>query len=337
MKTLNEERLKSYFLGELPAPDAESLEENCAFSAELTERAQMIESELVDDYLRGNLSAAESDSFETHYLITEARREKLYSARALWRVAGEANAPKAAAAPDSAISFWQRLFVRRKYFHLAWTAVLLLLVSGGLVFYLLTLSARRETASETTPPPRETAAVEEKSVQPPAPDTETPAAPDAETTAAPAPASKTASETASVDEKTVAAPAAAKSPENAAAAARRDAPKTERRKTTTFAAFLISAGTLRSEGEQAIKIAPETTRVSLLFNLPRESSAYPFYRATVKTADGETVYSSGRLGALNVVLPAEKLKNGTYIVFLEGEKASNAPESITEYTFRVSR
>jgi hypothetical protein len=77
--------------------------------------------------------------------------------------------------------------------------------------------------------------------------------------------------------------------------------------------------------------------VSLLFNLPRESDVYPFYRATVKTADGETVYSSGRLSALNIVLPAEKLKNGTYVVFLEGEKGQNASESITEYTFRVSR
>jgi hypothetical protein len=214
MKPLNEERLKSYFLGELPAPDAESLEENCALSAELTERAQMIESELVDDYLRGNLSAAESDSFETHYLITEARREKLSLAQALWRVAGEAGeagAPKAAAAPHSATSFWQRLFVRRQYFHLAWTAVLLLLVSGGLVFYLLTLSGRRETASET-PAPRETAAVEEKSDQASATQAETPEAATPATPSIPAPAPKTTSETASVAEKTVDAPPVLKSP-----------------------------------------------------------------------------------------------------------------------------
>ena len=95
MKTLNEAQLKSYFLGELPAPEAELLEEQCAMSAELTEQAQIVERELIDDYLRGFMPEPQARSFEKNYLITEKRLEILRLAEGLWEaVKPQPAAPK---------------------------------------------------------------------------------------------------------------------------------------------------------------------------------------------------------------------------------------------------
>jgi len=54
-------------------------------------------------------------------------------------------------------------------------------------------------------------------------------------------------------------------------------------------------------------------------------------------ADGETVFTSPNLKSLNFILPAKKLENRTYIIFLEGQNAQNPAESVTEYSFRVRR
>ena len=91
MTTVTDQKLKAYFLGSLAAAEAERLEEELAANAELTEQAQIVEAELADEYLRGNLSAAQCRSFEENYLTTSARREKLRLAENLWRVAAEEN------------------------------------------------------------------------------------------------------------------------------------------------------------------------------------------------------------------------------------------------------
>ena len=85
MKIISDQNLRSYFLGTLAAEDAERLEEECAADAELTEQAQIVESELADDYLRGSLSANERRLFEENYLTTDARQEKLRLAGILWK------------------------------------------------------------------------------------------------------------------------------------------------------------------------------------------------------------------------------------------------------------
>ena len=74
---MNEGKLKIYFLGKLSQSEAEDFEEEIALDADLTERAQIVEEEMIDDYLSGNLLSAERILFEANYLTTEARRKKL--------------------------------------------------------------------------------------------------------------------------------------------------------------------------------------------------------------------------------------------------------------------
>ncbi len=103
---MNEEKLKHYFLGKLTEAENNLFEEEIALDAKLTEAAQIVESELVDDYLRGKLSASDRELFGAIYLTTKARREKLSLAKSLWRVANEQKVSEIVAA-ETSLSFWQ--------------------------------------------------------------------------------------------------------------------------------------------------------------------------------------------------------------------------------------
>ena len=96
-------------------------------------------------------------------------------------------------------------------------------------------------------------------------------------------------------------------------------------------------GTLRSEGEQFIKVSPKTDKINLRLTLPKDAAQYQTYRAILKTADGDTVFTEPNLKSLNLALAAGKLRNQTYMVFLEGQNAQNPAESVAEYTFRIRR
>ncbi len=72
-----DERIKSYFLGNLSEAESIRLEIEVAENEELFELTEIVEVELIDDYLEGSLSSSNMRKFETHYLTTTARLEKL--------------------------------------------------------------------------------------------------------------------------------------------------------------------------------------------------------------------------------------------------------------------
>ena len=136
MKNISDEQFRAYFLGKLPEQEAEILEMECAADAPLTERAQTVENDLTDDYLRKNLSASDAALFESNYLTTETRRNKLRVANGLWQIAREEK-PKsaAAAATTSAKSFGQKLFGGQKALKFAFGGLILLFVVCAVVFF----------------------------------------------------------------------------------------------------------------------------------------------------------------------------------------------------------
>ncbi len=307
---MKEEKIKQYFLGKLSEAEGGTLEEEIALSAELTETAQLVESELIDDYLRGNIGASDRKLFEAIYLTTNARLKKLLLAQSLWRAANRQSASEIAAAENS-ISFWQIWNAWRVIFA-GGVAILLL---GAFVFFWLDsrgtfsleIAQHRNsnqpliqiTENRNTQPIENVNSVnrnvnnsnlqQNKNVAP----TPTP-----KTTPTPIPIKQSA---------------------------------------PTLASFTLLPGTLRDEGEQSIKIAPTAQKINLRLNLPSGATKYQIYSAVVKTADGETVFTASNLKSLNITLPAQKLENRTYIIFLEGQNAQNTPEPVAEYTFRVRR
>jgi len=322
MKSFSDEQLRAYFLGKLPVQEAESLEEKCAASKELTEQAQTVERELIDDYLRGNLSAPDASAFESNYPQTEARQHRLFAAKILWDVASAHKQSDALPAPVAAKPFWQSVFGGLNGYWLAFGSLVLLLIFGALIFYLPFSAVNRNDVAEiqdkNSPPKTENPVIQNT-------DNQTPENPKTVSTN-PVVQNKEADKTQNTVQKNPAEPKTV------------PAPKTPKQNISGFAAFVLVSGTLRDEGEQSIKIAPNVKTVSLLLSPPAAApNNYKIRRAVVKTADGDTLFTAANLKALSLKISADKLENRTYIVFLEGQNARGEFESISEYTFRVRR
>jgi hypothetical protein len=78
-------RLKRYLIGELGEDDRQEIGERVLIDDQYFAQMEMMEDELIDDYLSGSLSPEEQYRFETHFLNPPSRREKLRFARALRR------------------------------------------------------------------------------------------------------------------------------------------------------------------------------------------------------------------------------------------------------------
>ena len=331
METISDEQLKAYFLGKLPEPEAEFLEIECASSAELSEQAQAVERELTDDYLRGNLSAADIGLYETNYLITEARRNRLQLAAHLWKMVNEPAPPpiQPVESKTSPALFWQAIFAKRRGVQLAFGGLLFLLVCSAVVFYLLTLSVDKTNIAEVreiNQPPAEAPAVQN-------PDNQT-----AQTAPVENQTPKSASTSRSVQDKE-AEKETNTSPKNLPEIKTVPAPKTEApNRLAVLMTIKLMPGSVRGEGEeQAFTIAPNVKNLKLLLSPDGEPNNYKIYRAVVKTSENRTIFTAPNLKALSFTIPAEKLENRTYIISLEGQNRQNDFESIADYTFRVRR
>ena len=320
MEIISDENLKSYFLGTLAVEESERLEEQCAADAELTEQAQIVESELADDYLRGNLSADERRLFEENYLTTEARREKLRLAGNLWKVANENQLTD----EKSASSFWETLFANYRILTLSGLAAAIIFGAFGL--FWLNSNKNSEIVRQENINQAMNLEVQNQLIE---------AMQNAnvvnQNLGIGIKYSNNSANSAEQNSQKTANNAASKPSETP------EIKSTPKPNAPILATFVLSPGTLRSEGEQSIKIASNTDKINLRLTLPKDAVKYQTYRAILKTADGETVFASPNLKSFDFSLSAAKLENQTYIIFLEGQNAQNPAESVAEYSFRVRR
>jgi hypothetical protein len=77
--------IREYLLGRLPPAEQPQFEDRLLTDDEFYEELVIIEDELVDDYLRGDLTAADRASFDSFYLLAPEHQEKLNFARAFSR------------------------------------------------------------------------------------------------------------------------------------------------------------------------------------------------------------------------------------------------------------
>ena len=311
---MDDQTIKSYFLGELPAAEAEQFEEQTANDGEIAEQSRLVETELIDDYLRRALDASERRAFENVYLTTDARHKKLESAENLWRLANLRQKPEILPA---SVSWRQILFGSPQ--KLAF-AGLIIAAAVGIGLFLLLKKDRAEIARVTGDLPvaednRGTLQNAESSVK--ETNRETPESP--------------------VNSNAFAV-------RNNASNKKSAPPKIEVKPTPeisvqppTLASFTLLPGILRGEGEQSVKLPPHINKINLRLSVPKDAAHYQNYRAVLQTADGETTATVENLKSFNLALPAAKLENRTYMIRLEGKTPPDTAESIADYTFRVRR
>jgi hypothetical protein len=75
--------IRRYLLGLLPSEDLPPLEERLLTDAAFYEELLIVEDELIDQYLSGELPESERASFETHFLLAPERQERVRFARTL--------------------------------------------------------------------------------------------------------------------------------------------------------------------------------------------------------------------------------------------------------------
>ncbi len=123
----DDQLLVRYLLGELPDDDASDLEQAVLTDGGLFEQLRAIEDDLVDAYVRGELSGRERQLFESRFLATAEGRSRVAMARGLVAAVDRRPAPIA-----SGETLWQRVGRLRlppvRTPRLAWAAVLVLAV-----------------------------------------------------------------------------------------------------------------------------------------------------------------------------------------------------------------
>src|SRR5262245_45793582 len=72
-----ENLIRRYLLGELAEADQAALEEELLIDRGKFERVWAIENEMVDSYVRGEMSRADRKRFESHYLASLLHRERV--------------------------------------------------------------------------------------------------------------------------------------------------------------------------------------------------------------------------------------------------------------------
>ena len=87
------EVLRSYLLGTLEAEPRAKLEEGILCDPAAYDELLLLEEELIDQYVAGGLSEAERQQFETHFLVTAERQNKLRFGQLLERYMSSQKVP----------------------------------------------------------------------------------------------------------------------------------------------------------------------------------------------------------------------------------------------------
>jgi hypothetical protein len=144
-----------YLLGRLPAEETERLDELSITDTGFVERWRAVENDLVDAYARGELSGDTLAHFESSYLASASRREKVSFAKALadFEASGAALLPEALLpeSPDHSRpvrrSRWFGIFDPRSVLQWGFGAAALLLIVAG-VFLIRETSRLRNQIVE---------------------------------------------------------------------------------------------------------------------------------------------------------------------------------------------
>ncbi|HET6854354.1 MAG TPA: hypothetical protein VFH46_18780 [Pyrinomonadaceae bacterium] len=141
----NEQLIARYLLGELPEEQQVEIEDRAFQDNDYLATITAVENDLIDEYVRHELSETDRRKFENRFLASAERRKRVEFARALANVASEATV---AERPSTAVSWRDSLdaFVRslNPFGKLALAALTLLVIASGAWLLIETLRLRSE-------------------------------------------------------------------------------------------------------------------------------------------------------------------------------------------------
>ena len=311
-----------YLFGSLSEEEKARFEERYFSEDAEFEELEIAEEELIDRYVRGELTPSEQQQFAQTVSKSSRLTERVQFART-WREKLTNPAPKPAVSirdtlaiePPREAGWWNRLFGVSAAPRLAFAASVLIVLLGGLILAVMWVQLRNESSRLAA----QQRLIEERQRELDRKDAELKSQ-----------AERLASQT---DQQQPPVPVPSPSPvlgnQNTSG-------------NKSIIAMSLFAGGTRSQGAgSALRIPAETKNVQLSLIL-RESD-YPSYKATLRSADGGTLLTTGALHArksrtgagLVFLVPSHRLPPGDYLVSLTGLTRDGKVESVNDYQFRV--
>ncbi len=321
--TYENQDLDAYLLGLLLDAEAERFDELSFTDAQFADALSAAENDLVDGFVRGELSGAKLERFENYYLASPLRRKKVEFARSLL-ILSERNftAIKSVAAKETSGGFFASLisFINSKPLQIGFAAGLFLLFAGGL--WLVNNRSNQ---------PQPEVVIQNSSASPP----QNQAKKSGET------------EIAAIANENIAAPNIVNKTTNKNAATETNrTPQTAKTPVTTAPKIVVAtfflAPSLRGANQlKTLPISKNTTDVAV--GLQLESDDYSSYRvALTDESGGKNLWQSSALKTsgtgenkiLNIRFPSKFLKSQIYSLTISGSK-DGTTEIISNYSFRI--
>lgn len=305
----NETQIRRFLLGELNEKERTALEEKFLADEDFFVQIRASEDDLIENYVRGSLSADEKAKFEKNFLTTKQRRQRVIFTQNLLGTLKTETAKK----PET-VSVWELIFgiIKQPKFAFGAAFAILALIFG---FWLLAVKSPEnhgELAEAITPTP---------TIQ----------------------ANQTLPQNQKVNENVAInadLPEKRKTNKTNSANANTETPEETPKKIVSNPVLALFAGTTRSEGKTSELNLPKNA-VGANLHLNLESQDYQIYRAEIVDADGNVIYRSGKLKARNAkiytTIPAKNLKHGDYLLKLYGLNSAGKEESAADFQFRVIR
>ena len=330
LPVVDDKLLTRYLLGGLSESQQAQVEEQLFADTACYDRLCALKAELTDQYVRGDLTSREQQVFARRFLTTKDGREDELFARALDVVLREERAERQPVITQTAATLsWREKLAQ--YFQpfpawqMALTAATLLLVAGAAFLFVETQRLRQQLDIAA----RQLAGAQTEAQQ----------------------AARTEAELAEQLRR-----ARARNEEldqlSRTAQQERDQARQElaRRSSSgsmlgTMLSLILVPGAGRGGAHvDELSLTPQTQRVQLQLLLsPGENQ--PNYRAEIRTKQGDLIHTQNQLlsrrtkdgKALQLTIPAQLLKDGSYVVSLFGVPPGQAPELINHYDFKISR
>jgi hypothetical protein len=303
-----------YLLGELSEPERTTLEESYFSDSRFFDQLQKAENDLLDDYARGRLSSSLRQRLEQRYLAHPERRARLRFAEALvTRLDAIEQSDSAAAAPQSWATFLDRFRARAPALAVFAALTALLVLVAGIWFFVNTTTRLRQELSEAQAA-RTVHEQRERELQ-----------------------QQVADQQARADQLASDLDRLRTELQTAGPGTKSSAP--------LVASLILAVGGIRGPetGPPATLVIP-TGATQARLQLKLEDNDYPAYSVVLQAAGGKQVFKRERLlpqskprPSLLLMVPADKLPDGDYILALKGVTQSGETEDVSKLLFRVER
>lgn len=313
-KTDDEQKFERFFFGKMAEEERFEFEKDFAANPELLEELRAFEADLIEKYVRGWMNPTEKIEFETNFLNTEKRRQKVEFSRLLIEeVRPETDFPTTVNE-----SFWTKFgdcFLTPKI-AFASAFSIAILVFGSWLSLRNFETETNEIVKNDSNVNVENANLNINSIT-------------ANTNVNPIPINSNISNNLTKSPT----PTNQKTPEPT----KTPTPKTP--KIASNPVLALFAGTLRNDGKINELKLPQNSR-GAAFQLNLKTVDYKIFQAEITDGNGKIIFKSGNLtprkSTLNLFVPAKNLSKGDYRINLYGKNSTGENESAADFQFRVN-